>query len=351
MKLDPIAVVEACYRPADGEVAWLRGVLEALQGLDLGGAHTARLKDTGPHGRFRPLAAAQRGTLPQDWLARLDAAQAQAPEAALAAFYWPFPPVRRARAAARQLGPEAEALLASALAQLGLDDAYGVLAGGPEGRLLDVGLGIRGRGRLAPSTRHQLALVSAHLTSALRLRVGLGGPAPSPDDEATEAVLDPGGAVRHAAGPAQARPARERLVEAVRRVERARGSLRRTSPAEAAELWRGLVDGRWSLVDHHEASGRRSILVRRNEPRLPDPRGLTPRERDVLAYAALGHSSKYVAYLLGLAPSTVAGHVAMACRKLGVRDRQDALAMLWPGLRPAPTSPPAQRGRAVGDPP
>ena len=336
MRLDAVATVEACYRPAADDGAWLGGILETLRELDLGAGLTARIKDVGPGGGFRTLAAAARGVDVKDWTARLEAAQALAAPGILASLYWPYPPVRRARQAVRRISPDAEALLADALGQIGFDDAWGVLAGGPEGKLLDIGIGFRGPARLAPQTRHQLALVSAHLTSALRLRASLTVPVPGPEDERTEAVLDPGGKIRHASGPAEAREARQSLTLAVQHRERARGRLRRASPEEALEIWRGLVDGRWSLVDHHENSGLRLVLVRRNEPSLPDPRVLTARERDILAYAALGHSSKYVAYLLGLAPATVASHISRACRKLNVRHRAEAVTLLWPGLVPGP---------------
>ena len=336
MKLDVIAAVEACYRLAGDDSTSLAGVLETLGGIGLGPGVVARVKDAGSGGGFRTLASAAVGTNAPGWLAQLEAAQAAAPAKALAALYWPWPPVRRASEVAARIGSEAVAMLHTALRTVGLDDGYGVLAGGPEGRLLDVGIGIVGEARLAPRIRHGLALLSAHLTSALRLRAGLTTPVPLPEDPATEAVLAPGGAVRHAVGPATSRQARESLSHAVRRMERARGRLRRTSPEEAIDIWKGLVDGRWSLLDHHEASGRRLVLVRRNDPRLPDPRALTPGERDILAYAALGHSSKYVAYLLGLAPSTVASHLARACRKLGVRDRREAVGLLWPGLVQGP---------------
>jgi DNA-binding CsgD family transcriptional regulator len=103
------------------------------------------------------------------------------------------------------------------------------------------------------------------------------------------------------------------------------------------EIWRGLVNRRWSLIDHDQRSGRRLILVRKNDPQLPDPRVLTARERDILAYAALGHSSKYVAYLLGLSPATVSSHLGRACQKLQVKHRSEAVALLWPGLVPSPT--------------
>jgi len=340
MTLDPVATVEACYRPAADDSSWLAGILETLDGLQLGGGFVARVKDAGPGGGFRTLAAAARGVDVEDWADRIESVHAMAPPGSLAAIYWPCPPVRRARAVARQIGPEAEQLLATALGAIGFDDSWGVLAGGPEGRLLDIGIGVRGRAHLAPRTRHQLALISAHLTSALRLRACLAASVPGPESERTEAVLDPGGTVRHAVGPAETLEARQSLTLAVQHMERARGRLRRTSPEEAMEIWRGLVDGRWSLVDHHESSGRRLVLVRRNDPLLPDPRVLTARERDVLAYAALGHSSKYVAYLLGLAPGTVASHLSRACQKLQVKNRREAVALLWPGLVPPPPSTP-----------
>jgi DNA-binding CsgD family transcriptional regulator len=93
------------------------------------------------------------------------------------------------------------------------------------------------------------------------------------------------------------------------------------------------VDGTWSLVDHVESDGRRWVLARRNAPGARDPKALSPRERDVLALAALGHSNKYVGYLLGLAPSTVAGHLAAAQRKLRLRSRSELIAMFGAGSR------------------
>jgi DNA-binding NarL/FixJ family response regulator len=106
------------------------------------------------------------------------------------------------------------------------------------------------------------------------------------------------------------------LREGVRAIERARGPLRRRDPREAIELWRGLVAGLWSLVDHFDSDGRRYLVAHRNDPRTPDPRGLTERERQIVAYADLGQSNKHIAYQLGLSPSTVAVHLARAREKL-----------------------------------
>jgi DNA-binding CsgD family transcriptional regulator len=85
-----------------------------------------------------------------------------------------------------------------------------------------------------------------------------------------------------------------------------------------------------SLVDHCERDGRRLVLARRNRPDVNDPKALAPRERDVLAYAALGHSNKYIGYMLGLAPSTVAEHLLRAERKLGVGSRGEVIRLLAP---------------------
>lgn len=96
------------------------------------------------------------------------------------------------------------------------------------------------------------------------------------------------------------RPATARRARAsAQRFARSSGpgaALRRTSPEEALDLWQALFEGRWSIVEQVESDGKRVILARRNEPGVSDPRSLTPGERDVLAYAALGHSNKYVAF-------------------------------------------------------
>jgi DNA-binding NarL/FixJ family response regulator len=56
----------------------------------------------------------------------------------------------------------------------------------------------------------------------------------------------------------------------------------------------------WSIVDHHEDAGRRYLVV----VEAPAAESLTTREREVLA-AAAGHTSKAIAFDLGLSDSTV----------------------------------------------
>ena len=92
-------------------------------------------------------------------------------------------------------------------------------------------------------------------------------------------------------------------------------------------LWRGLVSGRWSLVDHFDSDGKRFILARENPPSLPGATGLTDRQRQILFYVGAGWSNKEVGYALGVAESTVAVHLRNALRALGVRSRAEWIAL------------------------
>jgi DNA-binding NarL/FixJ family response regulator len=119
------------------------------------------------------------------------------------------------------------------------------------------------------------------------------------------------------------------LRRAARAIDRARTKSRSDEDA-ALDAWQGLVAGRWSLVDRFDSDGRRYLVARRNDPDVPDPRALTRRERQVLAYAALGHPLKLVAYSLGLSVSTIALHRARAMRKLGLRSQAEVVRLFTP---------------------
>jgi len=180
------------------------------------------------------------------------------------------------------------------------------------------------RPQTCPSSfRARWTRVAIHVAQAARLRRRL---AASP----AEAILSPNGHLDHAETSTPAPRLRQYLAHAVRLRERARGPLRHREPDQALELWRGLVQGRWSLVDQVDSDGRRFILARRNEPEVPGLRkSLTQREQQVIARAALGESNKLIGYQLGLSASTVAFHLSSASRKLGVKTR-DALRAWWP---------------------
>jgi DNA-binding CsgD family transcriptional regulator len=140
-----------------------------------------------------------------------------------------------------------------------------------------------------------------------------------------EAVLEPGGRLLHASGPAVAKTAREALRTAAVAQDRARTRRRTRDGAKATELWWALVAGRWSLVDQFERDGRRFLVARANEPEAAPRAALTHRESQLAGFAALGHSIKMIAYELGLSPSSVSRSLTTVARKLGARSRVELI--------------------------
>lgn len=191
---------------------------------------------------------------------------------------------------------------------------------------------------LTPSHRDLLAKLSIHITAGDRLRRGLNpdesvvrgfGLMDIHDRQTVDAILDPTRfAVTHTAGDAQDSEAQERIREAARAVDRARGALRKSDPEKALGIWQGLVRGRWSLVDWFDSDGRRFMLARSNAPDLGDPRGLTPRELQVATYAASGESQKLIGYRFGLTPGHVSALLKSAMHKLGVKTQPELVAKM-----------------------
>ena len=176
---------------------------------------------------------------------------------------------------------------------------------------------------LAAARRASWQRVAAHVCAGFRLRRKIETMRGAATEEA---ILSPSGKVEHATGDATEAGNRRAFREAVLSAERSRGSLRKKAPEEALELWRGLVSGRWTLLDRFESDGRRYLVAHRNDPEVPDPRALTDRERQVVGYAVLGQSNKMIAYNLGIATSTVGVLLGRAAAKLGVKSRAELLA-------------------------
>lgn len=332
MNVDLIRILEAAYAPAPTEESWLTGIGEYFQPFTPGLGALVTSWDLGaPVPILRRAVAVGMGddlaSLFRNIYGLLARERAQLLPAVLA----PHPSVACwMKAVGRQFSlfpGEAGDRLRGALERAGCEDSLGVLSRERSGATVLVSIPVARLSPVPPRTLGQLSRVTAHVCSAIRLRTRAAG-------EDVEAWIDPSGKVRDARGPAQERQARESLTTAVRAVERARGRLRRTDPEEALDLWRALFEGRWSIVEQVESDGRRILLARRNEPGVADPRALSPGERDVLAYAAMGHSNKYVAYLLGISTGAVASRLASALRKLGVPSRREAIALLGGG--PAP---------------
>jgi DNA-binding CsgD family transcriptional regulator len=168
--------------------------------------------------------------------------------------------------------------------------------------------------RKAPWSR-----AAAHISAGLRLRRRLATFENA--TQAEEAVLSPSGDLLHAEGPAKDRSARDALRKETIAIDKARGRLRRTDPDAALALWRGLLDGRWSLIDRFDSDGRRFVVAHRNHVETQGLRALTLRERQVASYAALAHPNKLIAYELGLSVGSVSVHLTSALAKLGAKSR------------------------------
>lgn len=174
--------------------------------------------------------------------------------------------------------------------------------------------------RTFPRQRSIWRRVCAHVATAWRLRQRIGSA-----KDVVEAVMSPAGRVLSASGEAASRASRERLAQAVDALGRARGELRTRDPIAAMDLWKGLVSGRWSLIERIEGDGTTTLVAHENEPHAPDPRGLSPRERAIVELALTGASNKHIAYTLGLGSGTVAKHLQMASAKLGVDSRVELM--------------------------
>lgn len=103
------------------------------------------------------------------------------------------------------------------------------------------------------------------------------------------------------------------------------GQAAQSTPQVAVAIWQAVIAGRWSLVAHFDRDGHRCFVARKNDAAGPPASALSERERQIVAYASLGHSNKLIAYELGLCSSTVAAQLTSAARKLGVSSRKTLL--------------------------
>ena len=209
--------------------------------------------------------------------------------------------------------------LAAVLDRYGVGDMVGANGLDPAGRGCMLLIADRGK-PLSSRTVHLWHRLAAHIAAGNRLRGKLEKIAKTEFDpvRSAQAIIAANGKVEHATGSAKPRSAREALQDALTRIDAARAE--RDDARRSVELWRGLVAGEWSLVEHFERDGRRYFLAHKNDPELGEDRALTLRERQILGYAKLGNSNKLIAYTLGMSSSTVSTLLARARRKVGINE-------------------------------
>lgn len=314
----PIDMIEAAYDLDADDQAWLRRLAElAAHTLDDGNGVVAHLADTAIMGLRAWVDTQDR----PDFAWRLQ----QVTEGA-------GPEVRAAFQAQRSLFasgterfahlPEAWHRYDAAMGALGIRDSVGFFTHTGTGTSIAVWNPSARVVRVTPRARRVWERVATHVGAACRLRIALRAAGRSRVGDG-EAVLDSSGRVHHASDVAGTGVARTALRDAVLAMERARGPLRHADGERALDLWRGLVHGRWTLVDRFESDGRRYLVALENAPQQRHPSALRPRESAALELARMGAAPKDIAYSLGVSPSNARALLATAMQKLGIERRGD----------------------------
>ncbi len=168
-----------------------------------------------------------------------------------------------------------------------------------------------------PTARRELwARIAAHIAAGARLRLKLSGV----DLNEAAAIFD----VHAESWEVQDRDlANTSRIDHLRHHIEARNTARALaadSPLEAMNLWEGLVDGQWSLLDVVDTDGRTFTVLHKNPIEVGSRVALSERERQVAWLTGRGHHVKLVAYELGVSASTVRTQLRSALRKLNVED-------------------------------
>jgi DNA-binding CsgD family transcriptional regulator len=200
----------------------------------------------------------------------------------------------------------------------GARDTIAINARDTVGGGLWLGAPSRSTRRLDDNLHTLYSRLSAHLTSAARLRRN--------KRRTPEAVLSASGGLVHAESD-QVASHKDELRHAVRAFDRARTRQARNDVDLATRRWRPLVIAQWSLLDEFHSDGKRFIVAIDNRAAPRIPRGaLSDREHQVLTQAELGHTNKEIAYALGLSSATVRVLMHRAAKKLGAATRAEAIA-------------------------
>lgn len=241
---------------------------------------------------------------------------------------WLFLPAAAKR---RQLYGEVQSYLA-AKTPANFQDSMGLMAHTGTGWGLVLAAPLAKPERMDETERRRWTRVAAHLAAGLRLRLKFSNLAL--DSDGVEAILRPDGRVEHASDATKSAGARERLRTAVQQIDRARTHTQRRQPDASLDLWKALVAGQWSLIDHFDTDQRRYVVAVKNDPDMPDPRGLTRRERQIAEFFGMGRHIKEIGYILGLSPSTIANTLTSAQMKLRMGSKAELAGFFSPtGMR------------------
>jgi len=321
---DYLAVVEAAYAQGRSDQEWVQGLVEAARPIvDVGHGVCAYNYDASERGAVHLGAFAHAGGA-SDLEAKGRAFAASLTPDQIGPFYSASPPTEVLRNLFRPRPSTAVSLAASfetlAKGPSVVMDAVGLRGHNPDARGCVISAPSTGPYRLPGRTRAALDRVALHIAAAHRLRqrqVSLDPLA------GAEAIFSTQGKLEHFASAGSPPAALQGAVEKRLMGQRVRAE----EPERALELWRALIAGYWTVVDHVDHDGKRFLLAQRNDVTLLRPTALDRNERMVALYASWGHSGKLVAYELGLSEAAVSAHLASVLRKLRLRSRADLVGL------------------------
>ncbi len=337
---DPISVVESCYDLGADETEWLERIADTMHGVlrPEYGILAYHIDVSGGAVRIRE--AAQSGSTPSDMVGRIrsigaiidrkhageaglvDRIKSRVFERILRGFI-AEPADRLVHSEHQRLGPDWVYTLGTPI-----EDTFALF----NHHIDDNGLtgvfgGLATKRSFRPAERAMYQMLSAHIKAGLRLRRRLPKTERGIDAPDDGAVLTGSGRLLHAEGEATGDEAIRELGESARSIDRAR-SQKSGRDEHALAVWRGLVDGRWSLVESFDTDGKRFLLAHRNPEDVRDPRGLSTMESRVIGLVVRGYADKLVAYHLGISEGTVSSHLGRAMRKLGISSRVELVRTL-----------------------
>jgi DNA-binding CsgD family transcriptional regulator len=311
---DFIGVLEAAYRIRQSAEEWVKGILNTARPIVDDGfgvgifTHDAAALTPFSQATFAP---EEMSDAISSWMARSIAAPGARPFES-SGYVSCFTASEAPRWFRRDLDRDGR--------DAGIRDALAVSAVNPDRRGCALIAPLRSKTTLSHRRRDALTKMASHIAAGYRLRAALK------DDRTVfgecEALFGNDGTVLHATGEAGSDEGLANLRICVASLAKARGPLRSSKPESALAAWPCLASGRWSLVDVRQPDGQDRLAALPNRPATLGPEGVSRREREIVAFAAMGHDSKMIAYNLGLPSRLVDILSARAARKLGLRSRR-----------------------------
>jgi DNA-binding CsgD family transcriptional regulator len=349
----PLAVVRAAYHLDLDEEDWLAELVERSSPLlGDGFAAAAYTFDARDSHQVRPLRVSFGRATTEETIAGFHGWHAECRYARLI-YNAPAP----CQTMSGYMGPyfAQDPAVAKYLHPVGAHDVIYVIARNPAGDGVALTATLGRTTRLDSRRAAQWARVAAHLASGRRLRQRLhaldrgGSRRASAALDGADGIFSPRGRLEYEGSHLDG-ATRARMRESVRRILDAR-ALEQDSPEEALAHWRALEFGRWCIVDTFDTDGKRYVVARRNDPAVDRVARLSARERQIAAFASLGHSLKLIAYEVGLSTATVSYHLTRAQAKLGVRSRAELVSAWNRRPREGASSEPPSKPMAVEPPP